>query len=91
MRSGSAAQTAPVVLLGLAAYRARNPHIDLRDRVRPHVADGHRWSVRLARDLVRAMLDAGADRVLIGPRLRIGTSARVISGPNHDDRLHAMF
>jgi hypothetical protein len=29
--------------------------------------------------------------VLIGPRVRIGTSARVILWPDHDDHLHAMF
>ena len=31
--------------------------------------------MRLSRELVRAMLDAGADQVLIGPHIRIGTSA----------------
>jgi murein endopeptidase len=45
----------------------------------------------LARELVRAMLDAGADKVLIGPRLPIRTSSRVVRWPNHDDHLHAMF
>jgi murein endopeptidase len=46
---------------------------------------------RLSRELVRAMLDAGADQVLIGPNVRVGTSARVIRWPNHDDHLHATF
>jgi hypothetical protein len=45
----------------------------------------------LSRQLVRAMLHAGADRVLIGPHVRMVTSARVIRWPNHDDHLHAMF
>jgi murein endopeptidase len=111
------------VLLGLAAYRKRNPdappvavgdmslrhggeidhhsthengrQIDLyyprRDHARrePHkVAQVGR---RLARELVRAMLSAGAYRVLIGPHIRIATSARVIHWPHHDDHLHAMF
>jgi murein endopeptidase len=47
--------------------------------------------LRLARELVRAMLDAGAYRVLIGPHIRIATPPRVIRWPNHDDHLHAMF
>ena len=47
--------------------------------------------MRLARELVRAILDAGADRVLVGPHIRIGASARVTRWPNHDDHLHAMF
>jgi murein endopeptidase len=47
--------------------------------------------LRLSRELVRAILDAGAYRVLIGPRIRIGASAHVIHWPNHDDHLHAMF
>ena len=37
------------------------------------------------------MLDAGAYRVLIGPHIRIATTARVLRWPNHDDHLHAMF
>ena len=45
----------------------------------------------LARELVQAMLDVGAYRVLIGPLIRIATPARVIRWPNHDDHLHAMF
>jgi len=111
------------VLLGLAAFRARNPdappvavgdmglrhggeidrhsthengrQIDLyfprRDRKRREPHTIAQVDMRLARELVRAMLDAGAGRVLIGPRIRIGTSARVIRWPNHDDHLHAMF
>ena len=47
--------------------------------------------MRLSGELVRAMLDAGADQVLIGPHIRIGTSARVIRWAHHDDHLHAMF
>jgi murein endopeptidase len=47
--------------------------------------------LRLSRELVRAILDAGAHRVLIGPRIRIATPARVLRWPNHDDHLHAMF
>jgi murein endopeptidase len=47
--------------------------------------------LRLSRELIRAILDAGAHRVLIGPRLRIATPARVLRWPNHDDHLHAMF
>jgi murein endopeptidase len=47
--------------------------------------------LRLSRELVRAMLDAGAYRVLIGPHIRIATSARVTRWPNHDDHLHAIF
>jgi murein endopeptidase len=47
--------------------------------------------LRLSRELVRAMLEAGAHGVLIGPHIRIATSARVMSWPNHDDHLHVMF
>jgi murein endopeptidase len=47
--------------------------------------------LRLTRELVRAILRAGAYRVLIGPRIRIGTPAHVIRWPHHDDHLHAMF
>ena len=47
--------------------------------------------MRLARELVRAMLDAGAYRVLVGPHIHIRTSARVTRWPNHDDHAHAMF
>jgi murein endopeptidase len=47
--------------------------------------------MRLARELVRAMLDAGAHRVLVGPHIQIRTSGRVMRWPNHDDHLHAMF
>jgi murein endopeptidase len=46
---------------------------------------------RLSRELVRAILEAGAYRVLIGPHIRIPTSAGVIPWPHHDDHLHAMF
>jgi murein endopeptidase len=111
------------VLLGLAAYRERNPdappvavgdmglrnggeidghsthengrQIDLyyprRDgsRREPHTVA--QVDMRLSRELVGAMLDAGADRVLVGPHIRIGTSARVMRWPDHDDHLHAMF
>jgi hypothetical protein len=58
-------------------------------RCEPHAIT--QVDMRLSRELVRAMLDAGADRVLIGPHVRISTSARVIRWPNHDDHLHAMF
>jgi murein endopeptidase len=47
--------------------------------------------LRLTRELVRAMLDAGADRVLIGPRIRIRATSGVVRWPNHDDHLHAIF
>jgi murein endopeptidase len=47
--------------------------------------------LRLARELVRAMLGAGADRVLIGPHVRIPTPPGVIRWPHHDDHLHVMF
>jgi len=47
--------------------------------------------LRLTGELVRAMLDAGAYRVLIGPNIRIRTSPRVMRWPNHDDHLHVMF
>jgi murein endopeptidase len=47
--------------------------------------------LRLTRELVRAILRAGADHVLIGPGIRIRTSARVSRWPRHDDHLHAMF
>jgi murein endopeptidase len=111
------------VLLGIAAYRRRNPdaplvavgdmglrrggeidhhsthengrQIDLyyprRDRAlrEPHTVA--QVDTRLSRELVRAMLGAGAERVLIGPHIRIATPAGVIRWPNHDDHLHAMF
>jgi murein endopeptidase len=47
--------------------------------------------LQLTRELVRAILRAGAYRVLIGPRIRIRTPAQVIRWPHHDDHLHAMF
>jgi hypothetical protein len=62
-----------------------------RDRKRREPRTVAQVDMRLSRALVRAMLDAGADRVLIGPRVRVGTSARVIRWPNHDDHLHATF
>jgi hypothetical protein len=37
------------------------------------------------------MLDAGAYRMLIGPRIHIATPPRVMRWPHHDDHLHAMF
>jgi murein endopeptidase len=111
------------VLLGLAAYRTRNPdaspvavgdmslrhggeidhhsthengrQIDLYyprsdgARREPHTVA--QVDLRLALELVRAMLAAGADRVLIGPHIRISTSSRVIHWPHHDDHLHAIF
>jgi murein endopeptidase len=111
------------VLLGLAAYRRRNPgappvavgdmslrhggeidhhsthengrQIDLyfprRDRTHREPRTVAQVDLRLSRELVRAMLGAGAHRVLIGPHIRIATSGRVIHWPNHDDHLHAMF
>jgi len=47
--------------------------------------------LKLSRELVRAMLDVGAHRVLIGPDIHIATPPRVMRWPNHDDHLHAMF
>jgi hypothetical protein len=47
--------------------------------------------LKLSRELVRAMLNAGAYRVLIGPDIRIATPPRVMRWPHHDDHLHAMF
>jgi murein endopeptidase len=60
-----------------------------RERREPHTLA--QVDMRLSRHLVRAMLHAGAKGVLIGPHVRIGTSARVMRWPNHDDHLHAMF
>jgi len=64
------------------------PRRDRRHR-EPHTVG--QVDLRLTRELVRAILDAGADRVLVGPRVRIATPARVLRWPNHDDHLHAMF
>ena len=47
--------------------------------------------MRLARELVQAMLDAGAYRVLIGPHIRMRGSVRILHHPHHDDHVHAMF
>jgi murein endopeptidase len=47
--------------------------------------------MRLARELVRAMLHVGARLVLIGPHIRMAPAARVTRWPNHDDHLHAIF
>jgi murein endopeptidase len=47
--------------------------------------------LRLSRELVRAILAAGAYRVLIGPHIELGPLPRVIHWPHHDDHLHAMF
>jgi murein endopeptidase len=46
---------------------------------------------RLTRELVRAVLNAGAHQILIGRKIRMSTPPRVIRWPNHDDHLHAMF
>jgi murein endopeptidase len=64
------------------------PRRDRRHR-EPHAVA--QVNLRLSGELVRAMLDAGADGVLIGPRIRIRTPAHVIRWPNHDDHLHVMF
>jgi murein endopeptidase len=43
-----------------------------------------------ARALVRALLAAGAERVLVGPSIRVrGPRVRVVAG--HDDHAHATF
>ena len=47
--------------------------------------------LRLTRELVRAILDAGADSVLIGPSIEIRAAAGVVRWPHHDDHLHAIF
>jgi hypothetical protein len=62
-----------------------------RDRRRREPPRAGLVDMRLARELVRAMLDAGAYRVLVGPHIRIRTSGRVMRWPNHDNHLHAMF
>jgi murein endopeptidase len=64
------------------------PRRDHRRREPPKV---RLVDMRLARELIGAMLDAGAYRVLVGPHIRIPTSARVVRWPNHDNHLHAMF
>jgi len=64
------------------------PRRDRRPR-EPHTVA--QVDLRLSRELVRAMLGAGADRVLIGPHIRIRSSGRVLRWPHHDDHLHAMF
>jgi murein endopeptidase len=111
------------VLLGLAAYRHRNPdaprlavgdmslrrggdidhhsthengrQIDIyfprRDGAQREPHTVAQVDIRLSRELVRAMLDAGAYEVLVGPHIRIGISTRVVHFPHHDDHLHAMF
>jgi murein endopeptidase len=62
-----------------------------RDRRRREPHGIAQVDMRLSRELVRAMLDAGAYRVLVGPHIEIRTSARVMRWPNHDDHVHAMF
>jgi murein endopeptidase len=62
-----------------------------RDRRRREPHRVAQVDLRLSRDLLQAMLRAGAYRVLIGPDIRIGTSARVMHWPNHDDHMHVMF
>ena len=47
--------------------------------------------LRLTRELVRAMRDAGAHKVLIGRRIPIRAASGVVRWPHHDDHLHAMF
>ena len=64
------------------------PRRDRRLREPRTVAD---VDLRLTRELVRAMLDAGAREVLIGPRIRIRAALGVVRWPNHDDHLHAIF
>jgi murein endopeptidase len=62
-----------------------------RDRRRSEPHTIAQVDTRLSRELVRAMLDVGAYGVLVGPHIRIPTSARVMRWPDHDDHLHAMF
>jgi Penicillin-insensitive murein endopeptidase len=64
------------------------PRLDRKHR-EPHTIA--QVDMRLSRELVRAILDAGAQRVLVGPHIRIRPSADVAYWPNHDDHLHAMF
>src|SRR5918999_2197333 len=64
------------------------PRRDRRPR-EPHAVA--QVDMGLARELVRVMLDGGAEQVLIGPHIRLRSSARVVRWPNHDDHLHAMF
>jgi murein endopeptidase len=64
------------------------PRRDRRHR-EPHTIA--QVDMRLSRELVRAMLDVGAYRVLVGPHIQIRMSARVMRWPNHDDHLHAIF
>jgi murein endopeptidase len=62
-----------------------------RDRRRrePHTVG--QVDMRLSGELVRAMLRAGAQAVLVGPHIRMRTVPGVIRWPNHDDHLHAIF
>jgi murein endopeptidase len=47
---------------------------------------------RLAQDLVDVFLHAGAQKVFVGPRLKLkGPRGRVIALVHHDDHLHARF
>jgi murein endopeptidase len=62
-----------------------------RDRLRREPHTIAQVDMRLSRELVRAILAAGARRVLVGPHIRIAASPRVIHFPHHDDHLHAMF
>jgi murein endopeptidase len=97
---------APPVAVGDMALRHGGPidghathqngrQIDLyfprRDRKRrePHTVG--QVDMRLSGELVGAMLRTGAKLVLVGPHIRIRTSARVIRWPHHDDHLHAIF
>jgi murein endopeptidase len=97
---------APLVAVGDMGLRHGGPidghathqngrQIDLyyprRDRRRREPHTVAQVDMRLARRLVGAMLDAGAQRVLVGPHIRIRTSSRVMRWPNHDDHLHAIF
>jgi murein endopeptidase len=64
------------------------PRRDRRPR-EPHTVA--QVDLRLTGELVRAMLDAGAHKVLIGPHIRIRAASGVVRWPNHDDHLHLMF
>ena len=62
-----------------------------RDRARREPHTIAQVDMRLSRELVRAILAAGAQRVLVGPHIRVAASPRVIHFPHHDDHVHAMF
>lgn len=71
--------------------RQIDPYYPRRDRTLREPPTVAQVDMRLSGEPVRAMLNAGAHQVLIGPDTRIPAPPGVMRWPSHDDHLHTMF